>query len=137
MLLKKGVSRGEPPTLSLEEVSVPVKTEKIFRRIDSEDPSDWDSKIKDDAMKEMKEIKFDPAKHIVASNNNSIRDVLDQLMDKMKDEAVELLNNFVREKKIAEFRVAPIGAVVTQDFKAGRVSITIDASGKVVDAQQG
>jgi hypothetical protein len=111
---------------------------KVFRRIDSQNPADWDSKIiKDEAKSDMKEIQFDPSKHVVATPDFSMRDTLDGLMDKMKDDAVELLTKLVNDKKIAEFRVAPIGATVMQDYKPGRISLTIDATGKVVDAQQG
>jgi hypothetical protein len=113
-------------------------SEPVFRRIDSQDSISGDSKIiKDEAKVNMKEIQFDPSKHIVASQDFSMREVIDSVVDKMKDEAIQLLDKLVSEKKIAEFRIAPIGATVTQDYKPGRISLTVDASGKVVDAQQG
>lgn len=133
-LLKKRPSIPPPPPLLSEE---DYMSNGVFRRVDSENPSDWDSKIKDEAGTDMKEIVFDPSKHIVAAEKFSMREVLDGLMDKMKDDAVALLSKLVEDKKIAEFRVAPIGAVVTQEYKPARISVTIDATGKVVDAQQG
>lgn len=132
--LKRRASADQSPPLPLHEDSM---SGKIFRRVDSEDPSDWDSKLKDEANEDMKEIQFDANKHTVASDGTFMRDVLDKLMDKVKDEAVSMLGDLVSAKKIVEFRVSPIGAVVTQDYKPGRVSITVDASGKVVDAQHG
>ena len=117
--------------------SVTDTEDSMFKRIDAEQVSDTDVKFTDEVGSKMKEIVFDAEKHIVATKDFTMRDVLDALMDKQKVDALEELNKLVSEKKISDFRVSPIGVVVTQDYRPSRISITVDATGKVVDAQQG
>jgi vacuolar-type H+-ATPase subunit E/Vma4 len=110
----------------------------MFKRINSETSTEQESSIiKDEANKGMKEIIFDADKHAVKSTNSTVRDMIRNLLDKSKQEAKELLEKMVADKQISEFRLAPIGAALTQDYRPDRVSVTFDATGKVVEAELG
>ena len=109
----------------------------MFKRSNNEDDQKDTQGVVNVATSEMKEVKYDPSKHVVSDNSFKMKTVLDSLMGKMKSEAQALLDSLVSDKKISEYRIAPIGVVVTQDYKPSRVSIMLDADGKVIDAQQG
>jgi hypothetical protein len=106
----------------------------MFKRVDT---NVQEPEVKEEMKSEMKEIVYDAAKHMVVGKNFSMRDTLDGLMGKLKDEVVDSLKKLVADNQITEYRVAPIGSVVTQDYKPSRISVFIDADGKVIDAQQG
>lgn len=106
----------------------------MFKRVGEEAS---DAKVVDEMKMDMKEIVYDKAKHAVMGNTFSMRDTLDSLVGKLKDEVTEALKKLVSDNQITEYRVAPLGAVVTQDYKPSRISVFLDADGKVIDAQQG
>jgi hypothetical protein len=114
------------------------KVNKTMARISEEisDPEVSSEPLIDDAKIEMKEVLFDATKFLVAKASNLSAEA-QSLIDKMKGEAEELLKKLSADKKISEFRIAPIGATLTQDYKADRITALTDHTGKVVDAYQG
>ncbi len=82
---------------------------------------------------EMKEIQFDEKKHFVGGTTEK---VTERFLDLLRSEAQALAEKLVAESVIKTFRIVPIGAALTMDSVRGRLTLTTDASGKVVSAEQ-
>jgi hypothetical protein len=113
------------------------KIKRVDDSIQEEVASQEEAKAGKVEHREMREIKFDPTKHFISPKDSDTADIIDPLLSMLKDEAASFLTKLVSDKKISEFRIAPIGASTTDDFKPGRVSALVDATGKIVSASFG
>ncbi len=82
---------------------------------------------------EMKEIQFDETKHFVQKEAPR---VAERFLDMLRAEAAALAQQLISEGIIKTVRLIPIGAAVTMDSVPGRLTLSLDSSGKVVSADQ-
>ncbi len=82
---------------------------------------------------EMKEVQFDATKHFVGQAPERVSE---RFLDLLRSEAEALAKDLVTQGLIKTFRLVPIGAALTTDAVRGRLTLALDATGKVVSADQ-
>lgn len=82
-------------------------------------------------------VEFNAENLLVVKPETNLKETLISLLGKLKDEVRGSLEELKIAKKITDFRLAPLGSAFTGDFVSGRVTLTYDANGRVVTADEG